>query len=959
MSARTYLRVREMGAGEPERATSPPAADFPATPESGAAERLLDTMDAMLRELRPTAPPRAVTMDSSIERDLGIDSLSRVELGARIERAFGVSLPDEAALSARTPRELLDAIAATAKAPKIARGALESAPLSEAVAAIPEHASTLIEVLDWHAQRHSEREHVRLFDGERTISTLSYAQLRERAHALAGALAKKGLQPGDTVALMLPTGSAFLETFFGILLTGGIPVPLYPPSRWTEIEAHVRGRAGILQNADARVLVTVPEAMFVARLVRAELPHIGGVVSVDDLRDGAQAKFPGYAASDDPALLQYTSGSTGQPKGVVLSHQNLLSNIRAMGRAASIGSQDRFVSWLPLYHDMGLIGAWLGCLYYAVPLVLMAPTTFLARPSRWLTAIHRFRATLSAAPNFAYEIAAAKIPDAELADVDLASWRIAFNGAEPVRAATLERFAARFERHGFDRRALTPVYGLAESAVGLSFPPLGRGPLVERIDTRRLAQECMALPARDATVATQDVVSCGVPLPEHEIRIVDDAGREAPARHEGRIEFRGPSATKGYYGNPEATRRLFHDGWLDTGDVGYIAGGELFVTSRSKDLIKRGGHNIHPYDLEGAVGEIPGIRKGCVAVFGTLDHATGSERVIVVAETNDADPMSHSLLRRRIMALAPIHLNGPADEVLLVPPRTVLKTSSGKIRRSACRELYEKGLLGARRRSVWLQIAGLLGTAVAVTLRRALRAGAHTAYGLYGLFVFAVTALSAVTLFAIIPVADVRMRAARICARLLLRMCGIALRVEGEQHVPHAEPAVIVANHSSYIDAIVLTAVLAPPVRHVAKHEFVRMPILGFAMRRLGTCFVARADAAQGIEDTAEVAHAVRSGYPVVFFPEGTFSRRPGLGAFRLGAFAVAASTHAPVVPVVLRGTRSVLREGQWLPSRGAIDVIVSPPERSDGPDWSAALRLRDHVRAGMLIRCEEPDLAR
>ena len=333
--------------------------------------------------------------------------------------------------------------------------------------------------------------------------------------------------------------------------------------------------------------------------------------------------------------MQYTSGSTGDPKGVILSHDNLLANIRAMGRAAAVTSSDRFVSWLPLYHDMGLIGAWLGTMYHAVPLVLMPPTSFLARPSRWLWAIHRYRATISAGPNFAYEIVASKVRDGDLIGLDLSSWRLAFNGAEPVRAATLARFAARFAQYGFDRRALTPVYGLAESAVGLTFPPLGRGPLVERIDPLALAHDGTAKLSPDNAESSLEAVSCGRPLPGHEIRIVDDDGREDAARTEGRVEFRGPSATTGYHRNPDATKRLFHGDWLDTGDVGYIAGGELFLTSRAKDLIKRGGHNIHPYDLEAAVGDLAGIRKGCVAVFGMADRASGAERVVVVAETID------------------------------------------------------------------------------------------------------------------------------------------------------------------------------------------------------------------------------------------------------------------------------------------------------------------------------------
>jgi acyl-CoA synthetase (AMP-forming)/AMP-acid ligase II len=309
-----------------------------------------------------------------------------------------------------------------------------------------------------------------------------------------------------------------------------------------------------------------------------------------------------------------------------MTHANLLANLRAMGSGIGASPADVFVSWLPLYHDMGLIGAWMGSLLYGMPLVLMPPQAFLARPARWLRAIDAWRGTLSAAPNFAYEILAARVPDDELRGLDLSSWRIAFNGAEPVQAGTLARFAGRFAAHGLRPSALMPVYGLAETGLGLTFPPPGRGPRIDSIDRRALRDDGRALPS--AAPDAMPVVGCGVPLAGHEVRIVDASGAEAPERVEGRVEFRGPSATQGYFRNPEATATLVHGDWRDTGDVGYVADGELFLTSRVKDLIIRGGHNIHPYDLETAVGELPGVRKGCVAVFGAADPTAGTDRVV-------------------------------------------------------------------------------------------------------------------------------------------------------------------------------------------------------------------------------------------------------------------------------------------------------------------------------------------
>ena len=923
-----------------------------------ASERLPGIVAGMLAELRPGSPPTPVSLDAHLTRELGLDSLSRVELATRIERAFGVTLPDDVATGASTLRELGEAIGRAMPASRgESPGRVPVAAPPEPIQGLPDDASTLVEAFAWHVDHHGAREHVTLLEGEDVVEALSYSGLWTRAAAVAAGLRARDIGSGDAVALMLPTCSAFFETFLGTLLAGAVPVPLYPPVRVSDIEAHVRGRAAILANAQARVLVAGPEAMLVGEALRGEVPDLRDVVTADRLRDGAAPTTLPVISGHDLAFLQYTSGSTGAPKGVMLRHDNLLANIRAMGRAAGVSSVDRFLSWLPLYHDMGLIGAWLATMYHGVPLVVMPPTSFLARPARWLRSIHRFRATMSAGPNFAYEIAATKIPDGEIEGIDLSAWRLAFNGAEPVRAASLDRFARRFEDYGFDRRALTPVYGLAECALGLTFPPLARGPRIARVDEHALANEGLAQPATDHATALE-VVSCGVPLAGHEVRVVDDIGRELPERSEGRIEFRGPSSTPGYLRNPQATAALIRGDWLDSGDVGFIDGGELYVTSRIKDLIKRGGHNIHPYDLEAAIGDIPGIRKGCVAVFGVPDRATGTERVVVVAETSQRDDTVRAALSERIQAQASIHLDGPADEVLLVSARTVLKTSSGKIRRSACRELYESGSLGARPRAVWVQLAGLAARAAASSLRRIARALVAVAYGAYAWTVSAAVAAVAVAGLCLIPRADARYRFAHRAARGLLRILRIRLDIAGADRLPTLSPAILVANHASYVDAMVVLAAVPSPVRFVAKRELARVRAIAYLLRRLGTLFVERDEAARGVEDTRELCAAVRSGASLFVFPEGTFTRAPGLRPFRLGAFSVSAETAVPVVPVVLRGTRSLLREHRWLPSRRPLSVEVAAPLMPAGHDWSSALALRTRARAAILERLQEYDLA-
>jgi acyl carrier protein len=915
-------------------------------------QRLIEIIGAMLAELRG-GPPPPVALDEELERDLGIDSLARVELAMRVERTFGVRLPEERAAEAATVRDLLEVIASAAprQAPLTAPqrlGPPRTAPIGE-----PRDAATLMAALDWHTERHAASVHVTLLrEEDDAAETLTYGALAGEARAVAAGLQARGIEPGQAIAIMLPTSLAFFRIFAGALLAGAVPVPLYPPFRWSQIEDHLRRQARILDNCRAPLLVTVAQARPLAQLLNAEVATLRHVVTPDELALAGHTPAGAAREPDDVALIQYTSGSTGQPKGVVLTHANLLANIRAMGEAVKASSRDVFVSWLPLYHDMGLIGAWLGSLYYGVALALMPPQRFLARPSRWLRAIHRYRGTLSAGPNFAYEILATKISDEELHDLDLSSWRVAFNGAEPVRATTLEKFAQRFAPYGFDARALMPVYGLAESTVGLTFPPLGRGPLVERIDRETLARESLARPVQADGIAA---VSCGRPLPGHEVRVIDARDGEAPERVEGRIEFRGPSATSGYLGNAEQTAKLRREGWLDTGDVGYIAGGELYLTSRVKDLIVRGGHNIHPYDLEEAIGALPGIRKGCVAVFGAADRATGTERVVVVAETREKDVSARESLKRRINDVALAQLSMPADDVVLADERTVLKTSSGKIRRAAMRELYEHGMLGAGKRPVALQVVRLALSAALGWLRGLARRLGGWLFAAYAWSVFAALSLCAGALLFVLP-RSIGPRWAHVVARAFVSLSGIALRVEGEERLAEALPAVVVANHASYTDSIVLAAVLPPEIKFVAKRELARYPTGPF-LRRIGVRFVERFRAQRAVEDARALADGVRSGESQIIFPEGRLWRAPGVRPFHLGAFAAAAQSGRPVLPVALRGTRSVLRSGSWLPRRHPVEVFIGAPLWPKGEGWNDALRLRDEARKSILEHCGEPEL--
>ena len=908
---------------------------------------------------RPQGAVR-VALDTSLDRDLGLDSLGRVELLLRIERAFAVTLPEKTLQVAQTARDLLAALDAAQRyapsaprTPRTPHPLVAVAPVTEPLAAL-----TLTEALHWHVNEHGDHTHI-VFLSDAGEEEISYTKLKTGAARVAAGLQALGLATRQTVAIMLPTSPDYFYTYFGILLAGGIPVPIYPPTRLTQIEEHVRRHAGILSNAQATMLVTVPEARGVARLLEAHVPGMKHVLTTSTLSGPPAEPSVVTSSPDDIAFIQYTSGSTGNPKGVVLTHANLLANIRAMARAVDASTRDVFVSWLPLYHDMGLIGAWLGSLYVGFPLVVMSPLAFLTSPERWLWAIHRFGGTLSAGPNFSFELCVKRIDDARIAGLDLSTWRMAFNGAEAVSPDTVTRFSERFARYGLRPTAITPVYGLAESAVGLLFPPPGRGPVIDRIQREAFVAHRKALSATADDENPLRFVACGRPLAGHDVRIVDETGRETAERVEGRLEFRGPSATSGYYRNPGETRRLKHGEWLDTGDCAYIAEGEVYVTGRVKDIVIRGGRHIYPDEIEAAVGALPGVRKGCVAVFGTPDRASGTERLVVLAESREVDEAARAALRQCISNATIATIGEPPDDIVLAPPRTVLKTSSGKIRRSASCELYEAGLVGARTHGVVSQIARLIIHAVVPQMQRYITLAGELMYGGYAAITLVALAALTWTVTAAIPKPAWAWGMGGASARTFFRLIGVRLAVRGMENLPRGAPNVLVANHSSYLDGVALVAALPTPYRFVAKRELQGQLVAGIYLSRLGSEFVERFDAQQSVQDANRLAKLAASGIPLAFFPEGTFTRAPGLMPFHLGAFIAAARARVPVVPVAIRGTRPMLRGGQYLPRHGTIVVTVSKPVASPSDvadDFAAGMVLRDAARSAILRGCGEPD---
>src|SRR6266853_900382 len=579
-------------------------------------DRLLDVVRGLVSELGHQRALASVSPGAHLERELGLGSLERVELLLRIEQTFGTRLDDHILADADTVQDLISALNAvngspaaapfrtevTTRAPKISPGRI-----AEGLPA----AKTLQDVLRHRGRADAAKTHLTFFADDAEGPSMTFGELLAGAERVAAELAQRGIGRGDIVAIMLPTSRDFFLTFAGTLLAGATPAPIYPPFRADRIAEYAERQSAILANAGARLLVTFREAKHVARLLEPRVSSLEGVVTAAALIESSAAAPLGpqmHSRVEDLALLQYTSGSTGNPKGVMLSHANLLANIRAIGDALAVRSDDVGVSWLPLYHDMGLIGSWLMPLYFGVPVVVLSPLAFLSRPVRWLRAFDRYRGTLGAAPNFAYELAAAKISDGDIEGLDLSAWRAALNGAEPVLAATLDRFASRFARCGFRREALLPVYGLAESSVALTIPAPGRGPRVDRVERSAFERDGRAVQASPEGAGDDknviSFVSVGPAIARHQVRIVNDRGEDVAERVEGELWFRGPSATRGYYQNDAETAALFPEGaaegWINSGDRAYRAEDEIYITGRVKDIIihagrKPGSHRRSPH----------------------------------------------------------------------------------------------------------------------------------------------------------------------------------------------------------------------------------------------------------------------------------------------------------------------------------------------------------------------------
>ncbi len=427
------------------------------------------------------------------------------------------------------------------------------------------------------------------------------------------------------------------------------------------------------------------------------------------------------------------------------------------------------------------------------------------------------------------------------------------------------------------------------------------------------------------------------------------------------MQFRGPSATTGYLRNPGQTAELMDGDWLVSGDRAYMADGEVFITGRAKDIIIRAGRNIYPQELEDAVGEIEGVRKGNVAVFASPDPASGTERLVVLAETRRFDETSRTRITRAIEELSLDLTAQPPDEILLAPPNTVPKTSSGKIRRAASREIFEKGGVGKRHAAPWVQVLRLSLLMMAPSLRRVLKAATASFYASY-VWVIAGMLGALVWLWIAGAPGAWRWPLARGVLRLALALSGIPLTVKGRELLPDpGRPVIYVANHASYIDGFVLALALRRPVSFVAKRELLSHWAPRILLTRMGARFVERFDREKGMADAKRLAEDARAGTALAYFPEGTFTGRPGILPFQLGAFSAAADAGIPVVPIAINGTRAVLVGSSWFPRRARIRVTIGQPIPCDpdvGGAWQQALALRASARAHILAHAGEPDMS-
>jgi acyl-CoA synthetase (AMP-forming)/AMP-acid ligase II len=556
--------------------------------------------------------------------------------------------------------------------------------------------NSLVDLITRRAvEQHDERGYVFLSDKGDEEAALTFGELHRRAMAVAAQLRESG-SPGERALLLFGPGLDFIIAYFGCVLAGVIAVPMMLPRR----NSSLGSSASIVANAGPRFLMTNERVQSTRPDVieRFSAPQRHWIITEQVAAMNAASPRLPMLRPDDIAFLQYTSGSTSDPKGVMVTHRNLIENLEMMRQALGNTRQSTYASWIPLYHDMGLIANVLQSLYVGSLCVLLAPMTFLQRPSSWLRAIHRYRAEVAGAPNFAFDLCVQRFRAEQMRDVDLSSWKVAFNGAEPVRADTIERFAATFAPYGFDRRAMNPQYGMAEATVMVSAGPRLAGPVIRTVGLDAFRHNEIAPPAGERD--KHRMVGCGRSVIGGRLAIVHPATRHLiGADRIGEIWVSGPHVSKGYWQNPDATRATLDariegdpgdECWLRTGDLGFMdESGELFITGRAKDMIIVRGINYYPQDIESTVyNSHPALRRHFGAVFSVPDES--GEKLVLVQEVErtqrrglDTEEIK-ACIREAVANEHEIAL----DSIVLIPPGEIPKTTSGKIQRSLTRQMW-------------------------------------------------------------------------------------------------------------------------------------------------------------------------------------------------------------------------------------------------------------------------------
>lgn len=543
----------------------------------------------------------------------------------------------------------------------------------------------------------------RFLGNDLTETYYSFNALVREAKSRGRHLQAMGLRKGDRLAMVIPESEDFVLTFLGAVSVGVVPVPMYPPLALGKLDGYIDTAARILEVSKARMLVTTKKASPILWSLTGRVRTLEDLFTVD--RFATELKGKGDAveiAPEDPCFLQFTSGSTSDPKGVVVTHGSLIANAHAIMFEGLESHEDRDVglSWLPLYHDMGLIGFVLSPLVARVPVVFVPTLTFVKRPTVWMEAVSKYKATITFAPNFAFALAA-KHAGRQVGKegFDLSSLRVVGCGAEPINPQTLRGFIDAFGPAKLNPHSIMPCYGMAEATLAISFDTLKSDFSTTTIDRERYENERVAAPFSGEKPENRfEVVSCGRTFKNHEVGIMGDEGKLLGDGQVGEIVFRGPSVTAGYFENDEASRAAFKSGWLHTGDLGFMVNGEVFISGRKKDLIILNGRNYYPQALEWAMENIAGLRKGNVVAFSV--PGANSEELVMVAETRSNGEGDQSTIVEAMREALKNEFGVVAKDIALVPAGSLPKTSSGKLQRQKTRQEYMNGTLGVGNRTL-------------------------------------------------------------------------------------------------------------------------------------------------------------------------------------------------------------------------------------------------------------------